>query len=400
MHAEVLPTGWIMMEWAGIDTDAVLLKTIADAVPQWQVARESFDNDTCLPDHVVRELRGTGVFRMALSTDLGGSETDPVTQIRAVEMLAEVDASLGWYAMVGSDGGFYASFLDPAAARRLYGPDPDVITAGFIEPAGQAIPTKGGYLISGRWPFGSASAHSTWLASGCRVDTADNEHPQHGRWLIAMMPSAACRLVEDSWQTLGLKASGSFDYLAEHVFVPTDQVFNFLDGPRSSRPLHRFPLMYRAKTCGVVLGVARGALAELRQTIIAKRNVVAGRSASESHHVYQALGRAQALTDAARCYAYATVTELWHVLRDGQLPNDQLRVRFRLMLAQVTQSCRDAVGCLFTAAGASAIYRHNLLERRFRDMNTISQHALAHDRTFETAGKALLGLPVNEPMFC
>jgi acyl-CoA dehydrogenase-like protein len=59
-----------------------------------------------------------------------------------------------------------------------------------------------------------------------------------------------------------------------------------------------------------------------------------------------------------------------------------------------------AAGHLFTAAGASAIYQRNMLERRFRDINTISQHALAHNRTFETAGKALLGLPIDEPMFC
>ncbi|MDQ2882555.1 MAG: acyl-CoA dehydrogenase family protein [Actinomycetota bacterium] len=389
-----------MIRWAGVDADAVLLTAIAAAVPEWQVAREFFDDSACLPDQVVQQLRGTGVFRMALSTDLGGSETDPLTQIRAVEMLAEVDASLGWYAMVGSDSGFFASFLDPGAARRLYGPDPNVITAGFLEAAGQAIPTEGGYLVSGRWPFGSASRHSTWLASGCRVGTGDIGHPEHGRWVVAIMPRAECRLVEDSWQTLGLKGSGSFDYLAEQVFVPTDQVFSFLDGPRSTHPLHRFPLMYRAKSCGVALGVARGAIAERRQAIVAKRSVVTGRSVGESHHVHQALGRAEALTGAARCYAYATVAELWQVLCDGQVPEDELRVRFRLMLAQVTQNCRDAVGYLFTAAGGSAIYRRNMLERRFRDIHTISQHALAHDRTFETAGKALLGLPLDEPMFC
>jgi alkylation response protein AidB-like acyl-CoA dehydrogenase len=390
----------IMIKWAGVDTDAILLKTIAAAVPKWLVAREFFDNGACLPDQVVRQLRGTGVFRMALSTDLGGSETDPLTQIRAVEMLAEVDASLGWYAMVGSDGGFYASFLDPVAARRLYGSDPDVITAGFVEPAGKAVRTEGGYLVSGRWPFGSASRHSTWLASGCRVDPADIGHPEHDRWVVAIMPRAECRLVEDSWQTLGLKGSGSFDYLAEKVFVPNDQVFSFLEGPHSTRPLYRFPLMYRANTCGVALGLARGAIAELRQTIVTKQSVVTGRSAGDSHHVHQALGRAEALAGAARCYAYATVAELWQVLRDGQAPDDELRLRFRLMLTHVIHSCRDAVGYLFAAAGGSAIYQRNPLERRFRDINTISQHALAHDRTFETAGKALLGLPIDEPMFC
>jgi alkylation response protein AidB-like acyl-CoA dehydrogenase len=334
---------------------------------------------------------------MAHATDLGGTETDPVTQLRAVELLAETDASLGWYAMIGSDGGYYAAFLDQVAAKRLYGPDPDVITAGFVEPAGRAVRTEDGYLVAGRWPFGSASRHSTWLASGCRIDAGDPDDPEHGRWVVAVMPRAECTLVEESWRPLGLCASGSFDYRADQVIVPADQVFSFLDGPRSDHPLHRFASMYRANTIGVALGLARGAIDEVRQSVLGRRKP--GASPTESRHVHEALGRAEALTSAARAYAYATVTELWHVLRDGRLPDPDQRVRFRLMLAQVNQICRDAVELLFRASGGSGVYRRNPIERRFRDVNTIAGHALAQDRNFETAGRALLGLPVDEPMF-
>lgn len=385
-----------MIDWAGINSDGPLLRAISAAAAELRESRSGAEEATHLPDAAVAALRATGVFRMALAADLGGSETDPLTQLRAVEMLAEIDAALGWYAMIGSDGGYYAAFLEDVAAKRLYGTDPDVITAGFVEPVGHARRCDDGYLVDGRWPFGSASRHSTWLASGCRVDAGDRDDPCHGRWVVAILPTAACEVVEESWRSLGLRGSGSYDYRADQVLVPADQVFSFVDGPRSSHPLHRFPLMYRANTVGVALGLARGAIADVRQAVLAKRS--AGR-VSDSHHLHDAVGRAEALTEGARTYAYGTIADLWRVLRDGEDLDADQRVRFRLMLAQVNQTCRAAVDLLFTSAGGSAVYQRNPLERRFRDAHTMTGHALAQDRNFETAGKALLGLPVTEPMF-
>lgn len=385
-----------MITWTDIDSEGPLLRAISAARAELGAQRACTDEGTRLSDSAVDLLRATGVFRMALAADLGGSETDPLTQLRAVEMLAEIDAALGWYAMIGSDGGYYAAFLDDVAAKRLYGADPDVITAGFVEPAGSARRCDDGYLVEGRWPFGSASHHSTWLASGCRVDAGDSNDPEHGRWVVTILPTSACEVVEDSWRSLGLRGSGSYDYRADEVFVPVDQVFSFQDGPRSRHPLHRFSLMYRANTVGVALGLARGAIVELREAVLSRRST--GR-ANESHHLHDAVGRAEAMTVAARTYAYATVADLWRVLGAGEDPSQEQRVRFRLMLAQVNQTCRDAVDLLFTSAGGAAIYQRNPLERRFRDAHTLSAHALAQNRNFETAGKALLGLSVNEPMF-
>jgi len=76
-------------------------------------------------------------------------------QVRIVEALARIDGALGWYAMIGSDGGFYSAFLDDAVGRAMW-PDLDLITAGFITPA------KASFLHSVElvtmvvlWPFAS-----------------------------------------------------------------------------------------------------------------------------------------------------------------------------------------------------------------------------------------------------
>ncbi|MGW7515315.1 hypothetical protein ACWGJ2_06930 [Streptomyces sp. NPDC054796] len=367
-----------------------LLQAIEKALPELDRSLETPSADV-LPDAAVALLRRTGVFRMALATDLGGMQTDPLVQLRAVESLAEHDASLGWYAMIGSDSGYYASFLDPRVAAEMYADDPDAITAGFVEPAGTALRTGDGYTVSGRWPFGSASKHARWLASGCRV--RDGE--QAGRWIVALLPRTDCTVDEDSWHALGLQGSGSFSYAAHEALVPRERTFSF-DRPLSSDPLYRCPVMYRAKVPGVVLGAARGAVREFTSLLESGLEPGSGRPRRESPALQKALGQAIARTAAARSYAYDTVGDLWDTVQAGTLPGTEQRAAFRIMLAHVMDVCREVALSLFRAASGGAVHDRHPLQRRLRDMLTATQHALGNERTYEHVGAALVGLPTPE----
>ena len=47
---------------------------------------------------------------------------------------------------------------------------------------------------------------------------------------------------------------------------------------------------------------------------------------------------------------------------------------------------------VYKAAGGSAVYRKGPLDRCLRDILTMNQHVVATSRTFEMAGRLLLGL--------
>lgn len=68
----------------------------------------------------VDALRWAGVFRMAMPRAWGGPEVDICTQVEIVERVARADASAAWCTMIGSESGFFASYLNESAARRLY----------------------------------------------------------------------------------------------------------------------------------------------------------------------------------------------------------------------------------------------------------------------------------------
>ncbi len=121
-----------------------------------------------LPPDLVSSLREAGAFRIALPKARGGPEMTPREQTQLVEVLSRADASVGWCVMIGSDAPYYGSFMDTDVADKLFA-DPDAITAGLVQPAGQAHVDGDGYRVSGRWAFGSGCTHADVIVGGCLV---------------------------------------------------------------------------------------------------------------------------------------------------------------------------------------------------------------------------------------
>ena len=53
--------------------------------------------------------------------------------------------------------------------------DIDAVTAVALTLTGKAVKAKGGYRVSGQWPFASGCQHSTWLVGGCLVYEGDRQ---------------------------------------------------------------------------------------------------------------------------------------------------------------------------------------------------------------------------------
>jgi len=69
-------------------------------------------------------------------------------------------------------------------------------------------------------------------------------------------------------------------------------------------------------------------------------------------------------------------------------------IKFRLIQPKLTPSSPPAVLVITRPcqAGATAIFAANPFERRFRDINTVTQQVQARTTHFETVGAHLLGL--------
>lgn len=370
-----------------------LVEAARALAPAIRAAAPSIERERRLPDAIVKAMKQAGVFRMTMPRSLGGPEADPITQLEVVEALSEADGSVGWIAMIGSDGGFYCAHLDEAVARELY-QDPDAVTASVLVPRGRARRVAGGYRVSGRWAFGSASLHAEWFVGGCVV--FDGDAPVAGpdgrpQTRMTYFPASQCEIF-DTWRTTGLAGSGSHDWGVEDVFVPEERSFDLFARPRDPAPLYAFPWFVLANSPGVPLGIARAAIDALGE--LAARKVLPPKGAllREDVFVQSAIARAEASLGSARAYLFEALGELWTAVAAGGEPSLRQRALFRLATIHAYRASRDAVGLMYEAGGGAALYATSPLDRQWRDVATVAQHALVNARGYGEVGRALLGL--------
>jgi alkylation response protein AidB-like acyl-CoA dehydrogenase len=104
------------------------------------------------------------------------------------------------------------------------------------------------------------------------------------------------------------------------------------------------------------------------------------------------VGEADAILRSARAFLRQSVGDVWEaVCRSGQLTMTQ-RVLIRQATTHAIQCGAQVVDTAYHAAGATAIFRGNPFERRFRDVHAVMQQIQGRREHYETVGKFLLGL--------
>ena len=254
---------------------ADVLKDLAAIAPKLGERADDIAAARQLPADVVSTMREAGAFRIAAPRALGGPELTPREQTEAIETLSVHEASVGWCAMIGSDAPYFGAFLAPDAAAELW-PSIDDITAGQLPPNGRARPVDGGYVVNGRWAFGSGCTHADVIVGGCLVMDGDAPVFIDGRpdFLVVCAPAASWNVL-DTWHTTGLAGSGSNDYTATDLFVPDRHAFRFTDPVQRPEPLYGWPGMFFINMGGVSLGLARRAIDEAI-AIISEQDARAG----------------------------------------------------------------------------------------------------------------------------
>jgi alkylation response protein AidB-like acyl-CoA dehydrogenase len=202
-----------------------------------------------------------------------------------------------------------------------------------------------------------------------------------------------------------LRGTGSHDIAIHDVFLPVEHTFSFQDPELVKRPgpLYAFPLMFIAKGAAPALGIARRAIDILVESSGRKaaRRMMIGELAEpvkmlrDEVFVQEAAGRAETLLGAARAYLFDVIGDLWATLVDGRKPSSKQQARFIAAYGYVVSTCAEAVQTVFKATGGSAVYQSGPLDRCLRDVLTMNQHVMGSLKTYEMAGRLLLGM---EPM--
>ena len=199
--------------------------------------------------------------------------------------------------------------------------------------------------------------------------------------------------IRDTWDTVGLKGTGSHDVALTDAFVPDENFFEFPFGVSfAPDPIFgKFPEVVVLSHGAVAVGIAEGAildLVELARTGV--KQLFMTTPLVETERFKEGLARLDAELMAARALLEAQIARVWQN-PEPSTAKGMTRVAEQLQaVVWITLACvRVAEGC-FELAGSRAVYESSLLQRRVRDLRVAAQHFAAQPRNYVTAGAAVL----------
>jgi alkylation response protein AidB-like acyl-CoA dehydrogenase len=350
---------------------------------------------------VVSALIENGLYRSLLPQSVGGAEAEPKIFMQMLEEIAKVDASTAWCLGQCNVCAMTAAYLDLDAAHEIFDAPDSVLAWGAVANEVQVVP--GGYRITARWDFASGSRQANWLGAHVRIVEADGTKrlkPNGSPEIRTIVFPATSATMYDVWDVIGLRGTGTDSYSVDDLFIPEKHVALRDDptGLREKGPLYAFTTfsMFGLGFAAISVGVARATLDAAIELARGKTSVGL-KAMRENNAVLGALGRMEGNLRAARAYIYATAGEAWdEATQTGEL-SEQRRMALRLAATWTIHQAASVVDAAYHMAGATAVFRANKFERRFRDMHAIAQQIQARDNHYEDVGRMLLDSSATIP---
>ncbi|WP_398470493.1 acyl-CoA dehydrogenase family protein [Tardiphaga sp.] len=358
-------------------------------------AREH-DRDASFPFENFRELADAGLLRFPVSRTLGGGGASISEAARVVGLIGQADAATAlvltmhyMHHLIIARGGLWPQHLirkivpdaGEVALINTLRVEPDLGSPSRGgRPATKARRTAEGWRLSGRKIYSTGSPILKWYSVFASTDDAE---PQVGLFLVpAGLPGTS---IVETWDHLGLRASGSHDVIFEDVLIPADHVIE-LRKPEDWRK----PDIQQATIQAVLLGsiydgVARAARDWLLTFLKTRVPSSLGAPLATLPRAQEVLGGIEAkLTVNARL-----INSLAAEIDSGAHLE---AVEANIIKLTVTNNAIAAVEEALSLTSNHGLSRANPLERLYRDVLCGRVHTPQDDSTRIAAGRRALGI--------
>lgn len=331
-----------------------------------------------------REIREAGLLSIGVPAELGGGDAsyrELCGMLRetarhcsgtalALAMHTHPLAAAVWRWRKG-DKAPVEGLLKRVAAENLM-----LLSTGgndWLGGSGTAEKTEGGYLFSGRKRF----------VSGCEAGDILMTMAREGDTVLhagVPMKSQGVR-IEQTWRTLGMRASGSQDVVLDKVFVPEAAIAV----RRPAGVWHPFFHLVSVIAWPLIYSVYRGVAEKLRDETVTL--AMRKRQDDDTLQLIGALDTALA----AAVAAHEQMVALGETATPGEAVTSTMMTLKRVM----TEQMLEAASIAMDAAGGSAFYRAAGIEKLFRDIQAARYHPLAMQPQHRLAGRIALGFTAD-----
>lgn len=346
------------------------------------------DRDASFVSDAFIRLKEEGFFKALVPVEFGGHGADYRDIALAIRRLG---AGCGSTALAFS---MHTHLVAAAAWRwrhqkaptegllkRVAGENLVLVSTGgsdWLKGAGTAVKTEGGFLISGRKVFSSGCPLGDVMSTSAVYDD-----PEAGATVLhfAVPLKAKGVTILNTWDTLGMRGTGSHDIELKDVMVPDAAIA----GRRPQGKWHMlfhvismvaFPLIYSA-----YLGVAEGARAKA---------LAIARTKQGDDTLALAVGEMENAFAGARLALEDMIANV-----DAGQPGPDSTNRAMIGRTLVAQGAIRTVERAMEVAGGASFHRSLGLERAFRDVQGARFHPLTEKQQLRFAGRAALKLDID-----
>jgi alkylation response protein AidB-like acyl-CoA dehydrogenase len=369
-------------------SDAAIEALLPDLTARFADTAAEHDRDARFPFENFQALHQAGLLALTAPADLGGLGADLPTALKVVQAVARGESATALvlvmqYLFLGSLHG-RSGWPDHLKARVV---DEAVRRGGLINalrvepelgtpargglPATVARRTAEGWRLSGRKIYSTGCPALTWMVVWARTDDPE---PLVGSWLVHR-DTPGWR-IEETWDHMGLRASGSHDVVFENALIPLDHALSPEPPGGPPRIDSRFAVWSAVLTSAIYDSVARAARDWFVGWLIARRPANLGASLSTLPRFQELVGAMDALLLQNRVLLTAAAEGRISVAESS------------LVKHLVTENAIAAVEKAIAATGNPGLSRHNPLERHYRDVLCGRIHTPQADMALTGAGKA------------
>jgi alkylation response protein AidB-like acyl-CoA dehydrogenase len=371
------------------------------------------DQEGSFPFENIEDLRRSGAFGATVPTELGGLGVESIHDYTVgINRLGRGDGSTAlaanmhifrtwfvaraWRAATATGDRAQAErgeqLLRSIAAGRT------MIAAILTEPGvdhlhlvteARAVP--GGWLLNGLKSFGTGSPAADLLGILCRYRDADGAL----RMGLAHVPSKnPCVTIQNNWDAMGMRASGSHDVVFTDCFLGTDDLID-------TGPWGEYTQRYLAGNAvgtlglvGVFLGIAEAA----REQTMAMLTGGRGKATATRPATQYGMAEIEIALTTSRALLERTALIMDDVFRgDPALPSidtlHRIMKHFQCAKWVVTRKAIEVVDRALTLSGGAGYRSKHPLSRLYRDVRAGPfMQPFSPNEALEYIGKVALGL--------
>lgn len=357
----------------------------ATLAPMWRERAGETSLLRQLPRSTVDELNAHRLLDIVAPSRHGGLQDGWPELVQTARIAARACPSTAWaIALVGGHAAL-AARLPALCQEEMYAtPGTQLLASASVTANARIERCDGGYRVSGRWRFCSAVSHARWVMLSARWAREDGDGSSEMHMLVVEQRQLS--IDDTTWQTTGMRGTGSFDVEATGVFVPAHRVIAWKDLLAATPAgAQRHPGHYLAQVpllpyisswvAGPILGCAEGAYELYVQGARGYRDARTGVPLAEMPLAQERLAESSAELDCAALLLHSLGVQLHEAGMQRQPLTAAQASAVRRDAAYLAELCRRAIGRLVRHGGSGVFFDYNSLNRHWNDLQFMVAHA-------------------------